>query len=318
MSLKRFALLSILTLLASFGGGYLLFHSYSDGYSYISVLDQPRKVTALEVVSTADGPQVESFANGWDLVVFGYVDCPDICPKSLGIYKDVALKQLIHNLRLVFISTDEGKSVDELAAYIHFFHKDIVGIKGDKASLQQLAGDFLTSFGEEKGGKLWHSPKFYLVDPQGNFTAYIKPESLESGEWLAEVKAFIESYEPPSEDMGLTATDGWIRAMPPVSRVTAAYLKIQNDDKLEKVIISGSGDIAKSLEFHISKVEDGSASMEEVDHFTIPAGGRLELKEGGYHIMLRGLKRPLKVGELIPLRFTFADGMVRTVEFKVK
>ena len=47
--------------------------------------------------------------------------------------------------------------------------------------------------------------------------------------------------------------------------------------------------------------------MRAVRALEVPPGGKLELKPGGYHIMLLDLKQPLKVGDKLPLRLTFEN-----------
>jgi copper(I)-binding protein len=58
-------------------------------------------------------------------------------------------------------------------------------------------------------------------------------------------------------------------------------------------------------EIHESVVKDGMATMPAVAALEIPAGGTVELKPGGFHIMLMGLKAPLKKGDMIMLELTF-------------
>jgi periplasmic copper chaperone A len=50
----------------------------------------------------------------------------------------------------------------------------------------------------------------------------------------------------------------------------------------------------------------------------VPAGKTVELKPGGYHVMLMGLVAPLKEGETVPVTLTFKakDGKTQTVEVK--
>jgi copper(I)-binding protein len=47
--------------------------------------------------------------------------------------------------------------------------------------------------------------------------------------------------------------------------------------------------------------------MRAVDKVALPAGKTVELKAGGYHVMLMNLAKPLKEGESVPLKLTFED-----------
>jgi copper(I)-binding protein len=51
----------------------------------------------------------------------------------------------------------------------------------------------------------------------------------------------------------------------------------------------------------------GMMHMQAVDSIALPAGKPVELKPGGYHVMLIGLTRPLKTGGKVPLEFVIED-----------
>lgn len=58
--------------------------------------------------------------------------------------------------------------------------------------------------------------------------------------------------------------------------------------------------------------------MQKVDRVEIPAGGRLELKPGSYHIMLIGLTQDLKVGDRIEITLRFEKAGEITVSAEVR
>lgn len=58
--------------------------------------------------------------------------------------------------------------------------------------------------------------------------------------------------------------------------------------------------------------------MRNTKFLEIPPRGQLELRPGGKHLMLLGLKRPLKEGEKIPLTLQFADGTRLALELSVE
>jgi copper(I)-binding protein len=81
--------------------------------------------------------------------------------------------------------------------------------------------------------------------------------------------------------------------------------------------------VAKMAQMHETKMSGGMGSgttmagattavpqmsMSPVDSIDLKAGTPLELKPGGYHIMLMGLAKPLKVGDTITLTLTLAKG----------
>jgi copper(I)-binding protein len=95
------------------------------------------------------------------------------------------------------------------------------------------------------------------------------------------------------------------RASPTPNAVTgAAYVSVMNhgqDDRLTGV----SSPAAKIAELHKSEVVNGVMKMFPAAPLDIPAHGMLEMKPGGYHIMLLGLKGPLKKGVTIDVILIF-------------
>ena len=85
----------------------------------------------------------------------------------------------------------------------------------------------------------------------------------------------------------------------------AVYMTLTNQSAVADRLLSVTTDAALNAEVHESLVKDGVAIMRPVDALEVPAGGRVELKPGGYHIMLGLLKAPLKKGDMIMLQLKF-------------
>lgn len=100
----------------------------------------------------------------------------------------------------------------------------------------------------------------------------------------------------------------------------AAFVEIHNRGKTADrlVALSVSGDIAERAELHTMKHDKGVMMMREVTGFDIAAGGRLTLAPGGDHLMLIGIKRPLKEGEEFPAVLTFQNAKEVKVTLKVR
>ena len=81
----------------------------------------------------------------------------------------------------------------------------------------------------------------------------------------------------------------------------AVYLTIVNPGSVSDDVIAASSDVAETAELHESYEESGMTMMRPIIKLRIPAGGKLEMKPGGYHIMLINLKRELKAGQVISL-----------------
>ena len=97
----------------------------------------------------------------------------------------------------------------------------------------------------------------------------------------------------------------------------AAYMTLKSAEASADRL-SASTPAAERAELHTHVMEGDVMGMREVDSIEIPAGGTVELKPGGLHIMLIGLKAPLKEGESIPLTLSFAKAGPVTVTVPVK
>ena len=96
-----------------------------------------------------------------------------------------------------------------------------------------------------------------------------------------------------------------------MARAGAVYMTLTNRAAAPDRLVSISTQAAASAEVHESAEKDGVATMRPIASLEIPAGGSVELKPGGYHIMLMGLKAPLKKGNMIMLQLKFEHaGMV--------
>jgi copper(I)-binding protein len=91
---------------------------------------------------------------------------------------------------------------------------------------------------------------------------------------------------------------------------SAVYMHIQNTGAAADKLLSVETDVAMMVGIHQSVVENGMAKMLPVEGgLDIPAGGSVELKPGGYHIMLMDVKKPLKPGDSLNLILKFASGI---------
>jgi len=99
------------------------------------------------------------------------------------------------------------------------------------------------------------------------------------------------------------------KAMPGNS---AIYMVIYNDGTAGDRLVGATTGVARTVELHRTTVEGGMAQMMKVAGIDVPAKGKVELKPGGLHVMLIGLKRDLRVGEQFPVTLTFQrSGQVR-------
>lgn len=113
-----------------------------------------------------------------------------------------------------------------------------------------------------------------------------------------------------SQADALTVSDAWVKAVAEPG-MTGAFGTVTNNSDKDVRIVSGSSDLAGSVELH--EVVDGQ--MQQIEGgFTVPAKGTLTLAPGGNHIMLMGLTEPIGAGNDVAIVLTCADGS--TIEFE--
>lgn len=97
-------------------------------------------------------------------------------------------------------------------------------------------------------------------------------------------------------------------------QVGGGYLKLANKGAADR-LVSATSPAAGSVEIHSMSMEGDVMKMRQVDAIDLPTGQTVELKPGGFHLMLMGLKAPLKAGDKFPvtLRFEKAGEVVVTV-----
>ena len=113
----------------------------------------------------------------------------------------------------------------------------------------------------------------------------------------------------------------WSRATPPGATTGAGYLTVMNHGSSADTLLGGSTPLAAKFELHQTSMNSGIITMRPVpEGVTIPPGATVTLKPegGGYHIMLSGLKTPLKMGSRLPVTLNFAKAGHMNVEFSVE
>jgi hypothetical protein len=118
----------------------------------------------------------------------------------------------------------------------------------------------------------------------------------------------------------LALEEPWVRAAPGGASATAGYLRITNEGADPDVLLGATSDAAERVELHETAISpEGVSSMRPLpDGVEIGAGETIELKPLGRHIMLIGLKRPLKEGEPLSVQLNFKHAGPVAVPFAVK
>ena len=97
----------------------------------------------------------------------------------------------------------------------------------------------------------------------------------------------------------------WARATVQGQKATGAFMKITAPQNTRLVAVSTP--VAGVAEIHEMKMDGGVMTMRAMPGLDLPAHQAVELKPGGYHLMLMDLKAPLAKDSSIALTLTFKD-----------
>jgi len=114
----------------------------------------------------------------------------------------------------------------------------------------------------------------------------------------------------------VTATDAWVRGTVAAQKTTGAFVTLQSSEESRLVAVTTPA--ARSAEIHASEQKQGVMHMHALDAIALPAGQRVELKPGSFHIMLVGLTRALSAGDTVPITFTFEDRQGKRTRIEVR
>jgi copper(I)-binding protein len=126
---------------------------------------------------------------------------------------------------------------------------------------------------------------------------------------LASASAFAQTVE---------VKDAWVRTSVPGQKATGAFMKITAKEGSK--LVSASSPVAGVAEVHEMKMDGDIMKMRAVaGGLDLPAGKTVELKPGGFHVMLMDLKAALPKDSTVPLTLVFKDakGVESKVELKV-
>ncbi len=97
----------------------------------------------------------------------------------------------------------------------------------------------------------------------------------------------------------------WARATVPGQKVAGVFMKLTADT--DSRLVAAASPAAKVVEIHEMSMVDNVMRMRAMSELALPAGRTVELKPGGYHVMLIDIAGPFAVGEKVPLSLTVVD-----------
>jgi copper(I)-binding protein len=134
---------------------------------------------------------------------------------------------------------------------------------------------------------------------------------------LAAVLIFLAGCDAPARPK-ISASDGWAREASQ-SDMAAAYVTIENKGGAD--LLTGVRSGIGNASLHETSMDDGIARMRPIlpsEGMVVPSNGKLVLAQGGAHVMISGLKRPLRPGDRFSLTLLFDKSRPERVQITVK
>ncbi|MBI3824846.1 MAG: SCO family protein [Candidatus Rokubacteria bacterium] len=259
------------------------------------------------------------------LLYFGYTHCPGICPTTLTEIAQ-ALGELgpqkARRVQVVMVSVDpERDAPPRLTAFLTHFHPSFLGMTGTPQEIAAVAARYgvyvrKTDATDGSGYAIDHTSIVIAVDAEG-FTRLVFPYGTQARAMAEDLAQLLSAPGAAASSVrtvaaggrpGVTVEDSWTPVLPPLVESSELYMTIQNagsePDRLVAVR-SAACEMLHLYEYH--RDASGALGMRPVAAgvIDVPAGGRVELKPGGLHLMCMGRKPATRPGATLPVTLTF-------------
>lgn len=108
----------------------------------------------------------------------------------------------------------------------------------------------------------------------------------------------------------VSVSEPWVRGTVESQMATGAFMRLTA--ATDARLLGARSPVAGIVELHEMALENNVMRMREISRLDLPAGRTVELRPGGYHVMLLDLKRTLKPGEEVPITLDIEQGGKRT------
>jgi protein SCO1 len=147
---------------------------------------QARPLPAFELTDHMGKPfNQQSIQGKWQLMFFGYTNCPDICPDTLqtlaNMMKLITDESVKQQLQITFVSVDPDRDdLSKMKAYVTYFNPAFMSARGEIEEVNKLTEalgvmHYISKSGDGSKYEVSHSGILTLIDPQGRFTGVFSP-----------------------------------------------------------------------------------------------------------------------------------------------
>ncbi|MFT4046095.1 MAG: SCO family protein [Solimonas sp.] len=165
-----------------------------------TMLPQPRALGEFRAVDQDGAAGSRSrFEGRWTVVFPGFTSCPDVCPTTLALLKNVqaGLGDDAGKLRVVFLSVDpERDTPARLKSYVQYFDPSFEALVAEPEQLKTLAQMLGVAYAKVPGATpetytMDHSAALIVLDPQARIVGYLTPP-FDSAKLIADLRAIID------------------------------------------------------------------------------------------------------------------------------
>jgi len=154
-----------------------------------------KQVPSFSLLDVNEEPLDENLFSGeWSIVFFGFTHCPDVCPITLTVMKDVVetlASTEVPQPQTIFITVDPKRDTPEIMKqYISYFNEEFIGVTGDLGAVHQLTNAlgivaaYTVREDNPEEYDVDHTASMLLIDPEGRmrgkFTAPHTADSIVS------------------------------------------------------------------------------------------------------------------------------------------
>jgi len=151
-----------------------------------ALLPEPRPLTAFRLTDQHGRAfDLDRLKGKWTFMFFGYTRCPDVCPTTMAVMKNVAtiLERDPRKIeaQFVFVSMDPQRDKPgSLGGYVEYFRPGFIGITGNQAQLDVLGRQLYIEARRIEGGTsanylMSHTSSIMLIDPRARWYATFSP-----------------------------------------------------------------------------------------------------------------------------------------------
>lgn len=324
----RILLLGVATLVAAPGVGVAA--ERQPAFHGILSPERPRAADFTLTAHVGRRVALSDFRGKLVLLYFGYTHCPGVCPATLaeiGRALRALGPALAATTQVLMVSVDpERDTPDQLAAYLGHFAPSFLGLTGTPDEIAAVAARYGIYYRKSEespatGYVIDHSSVTIVVDGSGH-VRLLFPFGTQAEEIAEDLRHLLAGRaEAAGGGLQIKVENAWARPMPPVATSSEFYMVLVNTGNRPDRLVAARSPACRTIELYETSVDGrGAMGMRPVPagYIEVPAGGRVELKVGGRHLMCMGKQQALKRGTRVPVALTFQESKEIVVELAIR